>query len=187
LPGTSRGGCDILPQESLDLIDLLFAVELTRRTGSRALQTRRVDMDLYCAVFIGDIATKDERDPLKQTWIMFRSVNVSLGHMSYPDPIEHKEEALKVLSLIRGRREISVACVFDNPGVDVWLLRWVNNLYVRHVKVNMIIELRDADDHDKTLAAATMFDIMVRNQIYVEDGYTYIFYVKGKIDYKEYE
>jgi hypothetical protein len=107
--------------------------------------------------------------------------------MSYPDPIEHKEEALKVLSRIRGRREISVACVFDNPGVDVWLLRWVNNIYVRQVKVNMIIELRDAADHDKTLAAATMFDILVRNQIYVEDGYTYIFYVKGRIDYKEYE
>jgi len=144
-------------------------------------------MNLYCAVFIGDIATRQETDPLKRNWLMFETGGMSLGHVKDPKPIEDKDEALKLLGRIRGRREISVDVNFENQGVDVWLLRWVNNLYLRHIKVNMIVELRDADDHDKTLAAATMFDILVRNQIYTEMGYTYIFYVKGKIDYKEYE
>ena len=146
-------------------------------------------MSLVYRVFAGGPDNKPEQKPADQVWKKFDTLQIVSGIASdktnFPIIKDDSNEALKLFKLIRGRRALSIFAGIGNDGVDINLFHGLEYLKLYHRKFPILIEVGNESDAS-TLISFTMWDVMMRNSIYNDEGYMFNFDVKGHFELEVY-
>ncbi len=140
-------------------------------------------MGLMYRVSVGGPDTKPDEKPADQVWRGFVTTQIAPHFVRANDDMPElgdEKSVLKLFSQIRGHRVFGVFAGIGNEGVDLPLYHGLDWMRVNRKKFPVKIELV-ADNSDKKFYGFTVWDVVIRNMLNINEGYVLNFDVKGHL------